>query len=74
MPAPLSAVELRRRLVHVRWIGGGTGTGKSLARDQLWDAEIRRQARELDLPVLEVDGTRGPADLAGELEHRFRLG
>jgi hypothetical protein len=44
-----------------------------LARDELWDAEIRRQATELDLPVLDIDGTRDPGDLAGELAAKFRL-
>lgn len=44
-----------------------------LARDELWDAEVRRQAREADLPVLEIDGTHSPSDLAGELAHQFRL-
>jgi hypothetical protein len=44
-----------------------------LARDELWDAEVRRQARELDLPLLEVDGSRGPADVAEELGRVFRL-
>jgi hypothetical protein len=44
-----------------------------LARDDLWDAEVRRQAREADLPVLEVDGTRSAAELASELARMFRL-
>jgi hypothetical protein len=44
-----------------------------LARDELWDAEIRRQATGLNLPVLDIDGTRDPSDLAGELAAKFRL-
>jgi hypothetical protein len=44
-----------------------------LARDELWDAEIRRQALEADLPVLSNDGTRSLEELAGELARQFRL-
>ena len=44
-----------------------------LARDQLWDAEIRRQAKELNLPVLQVDGSRTHGDIADELTIKFRL-
>jgi hypothetical protein len=44
-----------------------------LARDELWDAEVRRQAREADLPVLPIDGTRSPDDVADELARQFRL-
>ncbi len=33
-----------------------------LARDELWDAEVRRQAQEADLPVLSIDATCGPDD------------
>jgi hypothetical protein len=32
-----------------------------LARDGLWDDEVRRQAHEHHLPIIEVDGTRGPS-------------
>ncbi|GIH65214.1 hypothetical protein [Microbispora siamensis] len=46
---------------------------KRLARDRLWDEEVRRQARELELPVLSVDGSRGVADLATELAAMFQL-
>ena len=45
-----------------------------LARDELWDAEVRRQAGELGLPVVRVDGTRSPDQLAEELARMFRLG
>jgi hypothetical protein len=44
-----------------------------LGRDELWDAEVRRQAQESGLPVLQIDGTRSPGDLAAELAQRFRL-
>jgi hypothetical protein len=44
-----------------------------LARDQLWDAEVRRQAEELAMPVITVDGSRTPEDLAADLTARFRL-
>jgi hypothetical protein len=44
-----------------------------LARDELWDAEIRRQAQELHLPVLHVNGTRSPAELTDQLAHQFKL-
>ncbi|XVQ86049.1 hypothetical protein ACQP2K_01040 [Microbispora siamensis] len=46
---------------------------KRLARDRLWDQKLRRQARELELPVLPVDGSRGVADLATELAAMFQL-
>lgn len=40
-----------------------------LARDELWDAEIRRQTDD----VLVVDGSRSAEELADELAQRFRL-
>ncbi|MEU4409648.1 hypothetical protein AB0F88_34490 [Streptosporangium sp. NPDC023963] len=46
---------------------------KRLARDELWDEEVRRQALGLGLPVLEVDGSRDAARLAGELAAMFLL-
>ncbi|MEU7935846.1 hypothetical protein [Microbispora bryophytorum] len=46
---------------------------RRLARDRLWDEEVRRQARELGLPVLPVDGSRSAAELAAELAAMFRL-
>ncbi|MEN3539643.1 hypothetical protein AAH991_31355 [Microbispora sp. ZYX-F-249] len=46
---------------------------KRLARDELWDEEVRRQARELDLPVLRVDGFRNVAERADELAAMFHL-
>jgi hypothetical protein len=44
-----------------------------LARDELWDAEVRRQAVELHLPVVSIDGARGVLDLVDDLAARFRL-
>lgn len=44
------------------------------ARDALWDAEVVWQARELDLPVLIMDGTRTVDELAEDLAARYRLG
>ncbi|WP_406081988.1 hypothetical protein [Micromonospora sp. NBC_00858] len=45
-----------------------------LARDELWDAEVRRQGAELHLPVVTIDGSRDVLDLADDLAARFRLG
>jgi len=78
MAADNHPVDLARRLSHVRWLAGGTGSGKStlelrMARDELWDAEVRRQAADLGLPVLAVDGSRDLADLVADLATRFRL-
>lgn len=44
-----------------------------LARDAMWDAEVRRQAEELSMPVIEVDGTASAQELAEDLAKRFRL-
>jgi hypothetical protein len=60
---------------HANW-GGGDHTeafALRLARDELWDAEVRRQARELNLPTVTVDGSRNIGDLADDLAGRFRL-
>ncbi len=45
-----------------------------LARDDLWDAELRRQATEMGLPVIVVDGSWTEDALADDLADRFRLG
>lgn len=62
------------RRARANW--GDTDTTVALAnrlgRDELWDAEIRRQAAETGLPVIDVDGTRGPEEIAGELAARFQ--
>jgi hypothetical protein len=44
-----------------------------LGRDTLWDAEVRRQAAEHGLPVVEIDGTRDAPAVADDLARRFRL-
>ncbi len=44
-----------------------------LARDTLWDAELRRQAETLNLPIIHIDGSRDPNHLADNLAQRFRL-
>jgi len=44
-----------------------------LARDALWDSEIVRQARELDLPLRVVDGNRSVDELTTDLAAQFRL-
>jgi hypothetical protein len=46
---------------------------KRLARDELWDEEVRRQALELDVPVLDIDGSQDVAQLAGRLAATFLL-
>ncbi|SEG76851.1 hypothetical protein SAMN05444920_104423 [Nonomuraea solani] len=46
---------------------------RRLARDELWDEEVRRQALELDLPILEVDGSQDITRLADDLAARFLL-
>ncbi|MEV0081871.1 hypothetical protein [Saccharopolyspora sp. NPDC050642] len=81
LPTP----EFRHRVLSVRFADPGRARANwgdsdharafanRLARDELWDAELRRQAAEADLPVLAVDGTRDATDLADELAQRFRL-
>jgi hypothetical protein len=46
---------------------------RRLARDELWDEEVRRQAREFSLPVIEVDGRTSPVALAARLAAAFAL-
>lgn len=45
-----------------------------LERDALWDAEVTAQAHALGLPVLTIDGSRPPEDIADDLAERFHLG
>ncbi|WP_091103924.1 hypothetical protein [Micromonospora citrea] len=52
----------------------GEALALRLARDELWDAEVRRQAVELHLPVVSIDGSRDVTDLVDDLAARFRLG
>lgn len=44
-----------------------------LGRDDLYDAEIRAQAEDLGLAVIDVDGAMSASELADELAVRFRL-
>jgi hypothetical protein len=44
-----------------------------LARDALWDAEVTRQARELGLPLLTIDGNRSVDRTVDALARQFRL-
>lgn len=44
-----------------------------LARDRYWDQEIRAEATDLGLPVIDIDGSATPEDIADDLAARFRL-
>jgi hypothetical protein len=46
---------------------------KRLARDALWDEEVRRQAAAYGLRTVPVDGSRPVEDLVTEAAARFRL-
>jgi hypothetical protein len=46
---------------------------RRLARDELWDAEVRRQAREHALPVIDIDGRTRPETLAARIATAFAL-
>lgn len=46
---------------------------RRLARDELWDVEVRRQAEARGLPVIVIDGRTDAAELATELARRFEL-
>lgn len=43
-----------------------------LRRDELWDAEVRRQAVAAGLPVIDIDGSRPPESIADELAANFQ--
>lgn len=45
-----------------------------IGRDALWDAEVIRQARELELPLLTIDGSRPVDRTVDALARQFRLG
>lgn len=47
--------------------------GPRLARDQLWDAEVRRQAAEAGLVTITVDGGQNIQDLGQRLARMFLL-
>jgi hypothetical protein len=44
-----------------------------IARDALWDAEVTRQARELELPLLTIDGSRSVDQTVDAIAQQFRL-
>jgi hypothetical protein len=44
-----------------------------LTRDDLWDAEVREQAEDLGLPVIDIDGTRDAGAVADSLARQFKL-
>ena len=45
---------------------------RRLARDLLSNQEVRRQAEELNLAIIEIDGRTSSEVLAAELAYRFR--
>ncbi len=81
----LPAAEFRHRVLsdrfadprraHANW--GNTDHSKALtlrlARDQLWDAEVRRQAAEAGLVTITVDGEQNIQDLGQRLARMFLL-
>jgi hypothetical protein len=44
-----------------------------LARDALWDAQVVRQANEIGMGLLEVDGIHSVDELVDDLAGCFRL-
>ncbi len=46
---------------------------RRLARDLLSNQEVRRQAEELNLAIIEIDGRTSSEVLAAELAYRFDL-
>jgi hypothetical protein len=81
----LPCADFRRRMLTARYadpVRARANWGDSdheralaqrLARDDLWDAEVRRQAAEFSLPVRDIDGTRGVGSLADDLATQFLL-
>jgi hypothetical protein len=81
LPAP----GFRRRVLEARYADPGRARATwgdvdpaaalavRVARDELWDAEVRRQARETGLPVVDVDGSRDAEALAAGLAAAFGL-
>jgi len=78
----LPAKEFREQVLGARFSdpararanwGNVDGLPNRLGRDALWDAEVRRQAAETGLPVVDVDGTRDPDAIAADLATRYRL-
>jgi hypothetical protein len=46
---------------------------KRLARDELWDAEVTKQATTHGLPLITIDGNTPITELVDHLAERFRL-
>jgi hypothetical protein len=81
----LPSAEFRRRVLSARYSDPARARANwgdsdheralahRLARDELWDAEVRRQAVELGLPIRDIDGTHSVDSLAAELTVQFRL-
>lgn len=81
LPAP----EFRRRALGARYADpararANWGDGdharafaNRLTRDELWDAELRRQAEAHHLSVMHIDGSQDAGHLAEHLAGRFRL-
>ncbi|MGW2250559.1 hypothetical protein ACWCXH_10195 [Kitasatospora sp. NPDC001660] len=63
------------RRARATWGSGDPSTvlAKRLARDALWDAEVRAQAADHRLDVLAVDGAAPATDLADRVAARFGL-
>jgi hypothetical protein len=77
--------EFRRQVLTRRYAdpdraraNWGTGDHRQalevrLARDHYWDQEIRAEAVEFGLPVVDIDGSASPDEIADDLAARFRL-
>lgn len=81
----LPTAEFRRRVLSERYADpdraeanwGAADHGEALEirleRDRYWDEEIRAEAAELGLPVIDVDGSAKPGPIVKDLATRFRL-
>jgi hypothetical protein len=81
----LPSADFRRHMLTARYADPGRARAnwgdsdheralaQRLARDDLWDAEVRRQAGEFSLPIRDIDGSRGVDSLADDLATQFLL-
>ena len=69
----VGAAGLRARLRHVYWIGGGSGAGKSVIARR-GGPRLRRETRQLGLPVIEVDTAVTEEALEARVAAAFGLG
>ncbi len=81
----LPTEQFRRRGLAARYAdperaraNWGTGDPRKaleirLARDRYWDQEIRAEATDRGLPVIDIDGSAPPEAIADDLAARFRL-